>query len=132
METKRVTEDFSDRSIWSWTLDVVRSTMDMIETLFEDCDAELTNAEMSPLGYEKQDISTMLEHLIILRNYVSSAHGECYDELDHPLYTAFKNGATSTLSNIVLNDITTENTFGMEEYVRFIEIDNEFYTKEIK
>ena len=58
-----------------------------------------------------------MEHLIILGNYVCNAHQQCYEELDYPLYEGFTNGATQALSEIVLNDITTDNTFGMEEYV---------------
>ena len=39
-------------------------------------------------------------------------------ELDHPLYVDFKNNATETLSRIVLEEISTENTFGMEEHMQ--------------
>ncbi len=74
----------------------------------------------------------MLEHLNILIDYVLDAHAQAHDILDHPLYLAFVNGAAQTLGEIVLNDITTENTFGMEEYVQFTEIDNIYYTREIK
>lgn len=87
---------------------------------------------MSTLGYEKQDYTMMLEHLNILIDYVLDAHAQAHDILDHPLYLAFVNGAAQTLGEIVLNDITTENTFGMEEYVQFTEIDNIYYTREIK
>lgn len=106
--------------------------MDTIETLFGECDTELAKAEMSPLGYEKQDIGTMIEHMVILVGYVYAAHPQCYCELDKPLFEAFKNGATETLSNIVLDDITTENTFGMQEYVEVPGKLGSLYTTEVK
>ena len=132
METKGVTEDFSERGTLPWTLDTIRSTMDMIESIFEDCDAELANAGMSSLGYEKQDIDTLLEHLIILRDYAGIAYTQVCEKLDNPLYEGFVNGATQALSEIVLSDITTDNTFDMEEYVLYTEIDNQYCIKEKK
>ena len=118
VEIKGVTEDFDDRgTISPWTPDEIQYTMNTIENIFEECDTELANAGMSTLGYEKQSIETLINHMVILVGYVASAHPQCCLELDHPLYVGFKNGATQALSEIVLSDITTDNTFGMEEYV---------------
>lgn len=132
METKGVTEDFRERADTEFTIWDIRDKMGLIETAYEECDGLLTSAGMSTLGYEKQDYTMMLEHLNILIDYVLDAHAQAHDILDHPLYLAFVNGAAQTLGEIVLNDITTENTFGMEEYVQFTEIDNIYYTREIK
>ena len=133
MEIKGVTEDFSDRgSIAPWTPDGIQYTMEKIETIFEDCDAELTNAEMPTLGYEKQPINTMIEHMVILVRYVSSAHPQCYSELDHPLYVGFKNGAAETLSNIIMEDITTDNTFEMQKYEEVIDVNGHYYRSSTK
>ena len=132
METKGVTEDFRERADTEFTIWDIRDKMGLIEAAYEECDGLLTSAGMSTLGYEKQDYTMMLEHLNILIDYVLDAHEQAHDILDHPLYLAFVNGAAQTLGEIVLNDITTENTFGMEEYVQFTEIDNIYYTREIK
>ncbi len=53
-------------------------------------------------------------------------------ELDHPLFEGFKNGATETLSNIILEEITTDNTFGMQEYVEVPETAGSWYMPEVK
>lgn len=133
METKRVTEDFGDRSIMPmWTPLDIADIMKEIEKIFEECDEELVKAEMAPLGYEKQPIDTMTEHAAILISYAFDAYPQCSRELDHPLYVGFKNGATETLSNIVLEDITTENTFGMQRYVELSDVEGTFYQAEIK
>lgn len=133
MEIKGVTENFSDRSsIMPWTPAGIQYTMDKIEAIFEECDIELTEAEMPPLGYEKQPISIMIEHMVILIRYVSSAHSQCYSELDHPLYVGFKNGATEILSNIILEDITTDNTFEMQRYVEVYDVNGHYYRSKLK
>ena len=44
----------------------------------------------------------------------------------------FKNGATETLSNIVLDDITTDNTFEMQKYVEVYDVEGTFYRGEVK
>ena len=133
METKRVTGDFGDRSILSlWTPDRLAFIMNEIESIFEECDEELTKAGMAPLGYEKQPINTMIEHMVVLITYVFDAYPQCCSELDHPLYVGFKNGAAETLSNIVLEDITTDNTFNMQEYVEVYDVEGTFYRGEVK
>lgn len=123
MEIKRVTEDFGSRGEMSLsTLYEIEDIMYMIERLFDECDTELANAGMPTLGYEKQPIGTMRDHLVILLNYVQHAHPQCYNELDHPLYVGFKNEATQALSEIVLEDITTDNTFEMQKYEEIIDV----------
>lgn len=59
----------------------------------------------------------MTENLRALFIYVGCAHPHVSEVLDFPLYTDFKSNATESLSHIVLDDIRTDNTFGMEEHV---------------
>ena len=104
METKRVTDDFRNRvTMISSTPDAIHSIMMRIEKLFEECDEELAKAEMLSLGYEKQPIETIIEHMMIWRGYVYEAHTQCCNELDHPLFKGFANGATQILSEIILS-----------------------------
>lgn len=49
---------------------------------------------------------------------METAHDHVSEELDNPLYVDFKNNATESLSQIILDEITTDNTFGMEEHVQ--------------
>lgn len=132
METKRVTEDFMDRSSVPWTPGDIAYIMKKIEDIFEECDEALENAEMERLGYEKQPIDVMTEHMAILISYVFNAYRQCCDELDQTLYVGFKNGATEILSNIVLDEITTDNTFNMQEYVEVNDAGGSFSWTQIK
>jgi len=132
METKRVTVDFVDRSSVPWTPGDIAYIMKEIETVFEECDEALENAGMEKLGYEKQPIDVMTEHLAVLISYVFYSYKQCYDELDQPLFLGFKNGATEILSNIVLEEITTDNTFGMQEYVEVNDAGGSFSWTQIK
>lgn len=59
----------------------------------------------------------MTDKLRDLFIYVGCAHPHVSEVLDFPLYTDFKSNATESLSHIVLDDIRTDNTFGMEEHM---------------
>lgn len=134
METKRVTENFYERNTPDCDPDTIKVTLDSIETLFEECDKKLTEAELSPSNYESQElqIGVMRNNLLTLQLYVADAHNEVYNELDKTLCDDFQNGATHTLSNIVLSEIETENTFMMEEHLQFNEMSGTYYLKEVK
>ena len=63
---------------------------------------------------------------------MENAHEQVYNELDEPLHDAFRDGATQTLSEIVLSEIETDNTFRMEEHLQFNEMSGTYYLKEVK
>lgn len=133
MEIKRVTGEFQNRNSKAlWTIESIPNILYAIERLFAECDEELIKAEMQTLGYENQPIDRMTAHLGTLARYVSSANRQCCDELDHPLFVGFKNGATEMLSNIVLEDITTDNTFEMQSYVEVYDQSGHYYRSETK
>ena len=58
----------------------------------------------------------MTQDLQILQRYAGSAPDYVWDTLDNPLYVDFKNNATESLSQIILDDFYTDNTIGMEEH----------------
>lgn len=133
MEIKRVTGEFQNRNSKAlWTIESIPNILYAIERLFAECDGELIRAEMQPLGYENQPIDRMTAHLVTLARYVASANRQCCDELDHPLFVGFANKATSALHNIVLEDITTDNTFEMQSYVEVYDQSGHYYRSETR
>ena len=118
METKRITPAFGDRALSSWSAASIKLWLEDIENTFKECNEELSAAEMSECDYEFQGekISELAEDMVTLQTYVGSAHAQVSMELDQPLYEDFKNNATESLSRIILGDLTTDNTFGLEEY----------------
>lgn len=114
-----MTEAFGDRGIsCGYSPDSIRSTLYEIEEGFRKCNDILADIDIGPCSYVFQTaaIDQMVEELEILKSYAQEAPEHVYEVLDHPLYVAFKNRATESLSQIVLEDLETENIIGMEEY----------------
>ena len=118
METKKMTDAFGDKALSSWTPSGIQSTLSSIERTFQNCNQELAALQMGDCDYVFQAaaITEMTENMGYLQTYASSAPGYVYETLDQPLFENFKNNATETLSQIVLDDLETENTIGMEEH----------------
>ena len=117
METKRVTTLFLERSALNGTAATIQSLLEDAEICFSECNAALSEAEMSEISYQFQAEATgeMIQGDLFLQAYAAKAHEQVYTYLDNPLYRNFKDNATETISQI-LDEITTDNTFGMEEY----------------
>lgn len=114
-----MTEAFGDRGIsCGYSPDSIRSTLYEIEEGFRKCNDILADIDIGPCSYVFQTaaIDQMVEELEVLKSYAQEAPEHVYEVLDHPLYVAFKNRATESLSQIVLEDLETENIIGMEEY----------------
>ena len=62
----------------------------------------------------------MTENMRNLSLYAATAHERVSDHLDRPLYEHFKKNATETITAINLSEITTDNTFGLAEYVEIL------------
>ena len=110
---------FADRGIQSgWSADSIQSTLEGIEEKFEKCNDKLASVSVGPCSYESQadKIEKMTQDLQILQRYAGSAPDYVWDTLDNPLYVDFKNNATESLSQIILDDFYTDNTIGMEEH----------------
>ena len=118
-ETKRITTAFQDKAAGAGSIEALQCDLDNIEKAFTDCNEELAAMEMPDCGYcfQGEAILEMTENLRALFIYVGCAHPHVSEVLDFPLYTDFKSNATESLSHIVLDDIRTDNTFGMEEHV---------------
>lgn len=118
-ETKRITTAFQDKAAGAGSIEAIQCDLDNIEKAFTDCNEELAAMEMPDCGYcfQGEAILEMAENLRALFIYVGCAHPHVSEVLDFPLYTDFKSNATESLSHIVLDDIRTDNTFGMEEHV---------------
>ena len=113
-----MTDAFGDKALSSWTPSGIQSTLAGIERTFQNCNQELAALQMGDCDYVFQAaaITEMTENMGYLQTYASSAPGYVYETLDQPLFENFKNNATETLSQIVLDDLETENTIGMEEH----------------
>ena len=110
---------FADRGIQSgWSADSIQSTLEGIEEKFEKCNDKLASVSVGPCSYQFQadKIEKMTQDLQILQRYAGSAPDYVWDTLDNPLYVDFKNNATESLSQIILDDFYTDNTIGMEEH----------------
>ena len=110
---------FADRGIQSgWSADSIQSTLEGIEEKFEKCNDKLAGVSVGPCSYQFQadKIERMTQDLQILQRYAGSAPDYVWDTLDNPLYVDFKNNATESLSQIILDDFYTDNTIGMEEH----------------
>ena len=110
---------FADRGIQSgWSADSIQSTLEGIEEKFEKCNDKLASVSVGPCSYQFQadKIEKMTQDLQLLQSYASSAPDYVWDTLDNPLYVDFKNNATESLSQIILDDFYTDNTIGMEEH----------------
>lgn len=131
---KRITPSFFDKTAFVSEPDSIQSGLENIEEIFKECNEELSAAGMSECSYGFQEgaISEMTEGLKTLVQYVITAHPYVSEILDDPLYVDFKNNATETLSQIILDEITTDNTFGMEEHVRVNGHDFTCVTKQVK
>ena len=119
METKAITTLFTERGTIVCPAATVNGKLHGIESLFEGCDSKLAGAEMSGCGYDSQRdaINTMTENMRQLSLYAAIAHNQVSENLDKPLYEHFKKNATETITAIKLSEITTDNTFGLSEYV---------------
>ena len=108
--------------------------MKSIEKAFAEYDNILDRAGMPTTGYVNQTekIQQVIDGMFILNNYTGFTYYQLYNELDHPLYVGFANGATQELGKIELNSITTENTFHMEEHYIVDGCDYTLYSKRIK
>ena len=117
---KRITTFFFEKSVNVSGPDILQSSLESIEGIFKECNGLLSEAGMPECSYAFQEgaISEMTGNLVTLLGYVGKAQACVWEELDHPLYVDFKNNATETLSRIVLEEISTENTFGMEEHMQ--------------
>lgn len=110
---------FADRGIQSgWSADSIQSTLEGIEEKFEKCNDKLASVSVGPCSYQFQadKIERMTQDLQLLQSYASSAPDYVWETLDNPLYMDFKNNATESLSQIILDDFYTDNTIGMEEH----------------
>ena len=110
---------FADRGIQSgWSADSIQSTLEGIEEKFEKCNDKLAGVSVGPCSYQFQadKIERMTQDLQLLQSYASSAPDYVWETLDNPLYMDFKNNATESLSQIILDDFYTDNTIGMEEH----------------
>ena len=110
---------FADRGIQSgWSADSIQSTLEGIEEKFEKCNDKLASVSVGPCSYQFQadKIERMTQDLQLLQSYAGSAPDYVWDTLDNPLYVDFKNNATESLSQIILDDFYTDNTIGMEEH----------------
>ena len=110
---------FADRGIQSgWSADSIQSTLEGIEEKFEKCNDKLASVSVGPCSYQFQadKIERMTQDLQLLQSYASSAPDYVWETLDNPLYVDFKNNATESLSQIILDDFYTDNTIGMEEH----------------
>ncbi len=118
MGTMRITTLFTDKALMNGSAANIQTWLESAESSFSACNAALSNADMSELAYQFQAdaISELTLGNTRLQTYVGSAHLQVEQELDRPLYLDFKDNATETISQIILEDITTDNTFGMEEY----------------
>ena len=98
--------------------DSIQSTLEGIEEKFEKCNDKLASVSVGPCSYQFQadKIERMTQDLQILQRYAGSAPDYVWDTLDNPLYVDFKNNATESLSQIILDDFYTDNTIGMEEH----------------
>ena len=98
--------------------DSIQSTLEGIEEKFEKCNDKLASVSVGPCSYQFQanKIEKMTQDLQILQRYAGSAPDYVWDTLDNPLYVDFKNNATESLSQIILDDFYTDNTIGMEEH----------------
>jgi hypothetical protein len=119
VETKKMMLIFADRGIQSgWSADSIQSTLEGIEEKFEKCNDKLASVSVGPCSYQFQadKIERMTQDLQLLQSYASSAPDYVWETLDNPLYVDFKNNATESLSQIILDDFYTDNTIGMEEH----------------
>ena len=110
---------FADRGIQSgWSAASIQSTLEGIEEKFEKCNDKLASVSVGPCSYQFQadKIEKMTQDLQVLQRYAGSAPDYVWDTLDNPLYVDFKNNATESLSQIILDDFYTDNTIGMEEH----------------
>ena len=110
---------FADRGIQSgWSADSIQSTLEGIEEKFEKCNDKLASVSVGPCSYQFQadKIERMTQDLQLLQSYAGSAPDYVWETLDNPLYVDFKNNATESLSQIILDDFYTDNTIGMEEH----------------
>ena len=98
--------------------DSIQSTLEGIEEKFEKCNDKLASVSVGPCSYQFQadKIERMTQDLQLLQSYASSAPDYVWETLDNPLYMDFKNNATESLSQIILDDFYTDNTIGMEEH----------------
>lgn len=118
MGIKRITTSFTDKSLMNGSAATVQALLESIESSFSACNGALQGADMSEVSYsfQAEEISEMTQGNTKLQTYAGSAHLQVEQELDRPLYLDFKDNATEIISQIILDDITTDNTFGMEEY----------------
>ena len=134
METKAITTLFTERGTIVCPASTLNGKLQGIESLFEGCDSKLAGAEMSGCGYDSQRdaINTMTENMRQLSLYAASAHNRVSENLDKPLYEHFKKNATETITAIKLSEITTDNTFGLSEYVEIKRQGQYFRHKNVK
>ena len=131
---KRITPYFSEKARGAGYVSMIEYDLYEIERIFRECDEALAEAGMPGLDYISQagEIDEMLDNLSTLLAYAENAHSYVSDNLDFPLYTDFKNHATESLSHIVMDDIYTENTIGMEEHTE-VNVEGTLYVgKQVK
>ena len=115
---KKITSTFCEKAGTS-SPGSIYSGLYAIEKLFQECNDALAEAGMPDCCYSFQSeaISQMTQNMQILKTYVQYAHTYVWQTLDHPLWADFNAHATQSLSEIVLDDITADNTFQMEEHI---------------
>ena len=123
METKGITPSFAEKGAASCSAEFIQSNLLYIEEIFTACNDKLASVEMSGISYSTQcgTIGKMIEDMIALQCYATSAHAQVQESLDGPLFEDFSLNATETISRIKLEDITTDNTFKMEEYTTTVD-----------
>ena len=135
METKEIKTTFTDRASLACTAEEIKEKLDGIELLFYNCNNKLAEMEMSACdyGFQADAITTMTNNMQKLYLYAGRAHEQVSEVLDNPLYLHFKKNATETITSIMLNEITTDNTFQMEEHFEVRSQEGDYYiSKRVK
>lgn len=134
METKEITPSFTERGTLVCSSEEIKEKLNGIELLFSNCNDKLAGAEMSACDYvfQADAISIMAENMQKLYLYAGRAHEQVSVELDYPLYLHFKTYATETITAIKFSEITTDNTFGLSEYVEIKRQGQYFRHKNVK
>lgn len=109
---------FTNKASFTVTSTGISMLLTEIEKLIEECNEELESAGLSGCCYSSQqeEIVKLQEDMDRLGRYVMSAGEYISAKLDEPLWRDFQNHATHTLSEIVLEDLHTENVIGVQEY----------------
>lgn len=135
METKAITLSFLEKGAAASPAEYIQNNLLCIEDVFTACNDKLTSAEITGISYSTQcgTIGKIIQDMIALQSYATSAHNQVQESLDGPLFEDFSLNATETISQIKLAEITTDNTFRMEEHTTTVDAEGKLiYQKQIK